>query len=119
MRLLIVEDNLGVRRMTVTFLSRIAEEIQECEDGAEALDAYSRQRPDWVLMDIKMGGIDGFTATRQIKADFPEAKIIIFTNHDDDDLRRAAREAGACGYILKENLLDLPAVLQGKVKPGL
>jgi len=119
MRLLIVENNLGVRRMMVTFLSRIADEIRVCEDGAEAFAAYSEGKPDWVLMDIKMDGVDGFTATRRIKADFPEAKIIIFTNYDDEELRQAAREAGACGYMLKENLLDLPALLQARVKPSI
>ncbi|HEY6333999.1 MAG TPA: response regulator [Blastocatellia bacterium] len=77
MRILIVEDNPSVPRMMVSFLSRLAGEIDECGDGAEALTAYSKRRSDWVLMDIKMAEVDGLTATRQIKAQFPDAKIII------------------------------------------
>jgi CheY-like chemotaxis protein len=112
MRILIVEDNPSVRRMMVSFLSRVADEIRECGDGAEAVAAYSQWRPDWVLMDIKMGDVDGLTATGRIKAQFPEAKIVIVTNHDDEDLRQAADEAGACAYVLKQNLLDLKGLLR-------
>ena len=48
---------------------------------------------------------DGIAIAGQLYAAFPEAKIVIVTNYDDADLRQAAREAGACGYVLKENLL--------------
>ncbi|HEY6331087.1 MAG TPA: response regulator transcription factor [Blastocatellia bacterium] len=112
MRILIVEDNPSVRRMMVSFLSRVADDIKECADGGEALAAYSKWKPDWVLMDIKMGEVDGLTATRQIKAQFPDAKIIIVTNHDDEDLKQAAGEAGAYAYVLKQNLLDLKGLLR-------
>jgi len=111
MRILIVDDNASVRRMMVRLLARVADEIHECGDGADAVDAYSRNKPDWVLMDIKMGEVDGLTATRRIKARFPGARIIIVTNHDDSELREAAEAAGACSYILKENLYTLPTLL--------
>jgi len=111
MRILIVDDNATVRKMMVSLLARIADEIQECGDGADAVAAYSRNQPDWVLMDIRMGEVDGLIATRRIKAQFPEARIIIVTNLDDAELRDAARDAGACDYILKGNLFDLPMLL--------
>ena len=98
----------------VSLLARFADEIRECGDGTCALNEYNLWRPDFVLMDIKMGEVDGLIETRRIKAAFPKARIIIVTNHDDDDLRQAAREAGACDYILKEELFTLPDALARK-----
>ena len=112
MRLLIVEDNAEMRRVIRRMISGIATEIVECEDGGEALATYVSTHPDWVLMDIEMGGVDGITATRQITEAFPDGRVIIVTNHDDETLREAARAAGARGYVLKENLLDLRRLLQ-------
>lgn len=111
MNLLIVEDNDQMRRMIVKLVRGLAEQTYECSDGAEALSAYTLHRPDWVLMDVKMKEMDGISATRQIKASYPEANIVIVTDYDDADLREAARKAGACEYVTKENLLDVRRVL--------
>jgi DNA-binding NarL/FixJ family response regulator len=56
--------------------------------------------------------MDGITATRKIRAADPNAKIIIVTNYDEADLQEEARRAGAYGYVLKENLLDVLTLLQ-------
>ena len=109
---MVVEDNKEMRRVIRRMVSGIAAEMVECEDGAEALAAYVRSQPDWVLMDIEMSKVDGIAATRQITAAFPNARIIILTNHNDEPLRVAAREAGACGYVLKEDLLELRRLLR-------
>ena len=63
-------------------------------------------------MDIQMAEMDGIEATRRIKATDPSAKIIIVTDYDDDFLRQAAMNGGACGYTLKDNLLDLVRLLE-------
>ena len=115
MCLMIVEDSPEMRRVMRRTLSSIATEIVECEGGSEALEAYARWRPDWVLMDIEMERGDGITATREITAAFPEARVIMLTNHGDEPLRVAAREAGACGYVLKENLFELRRLLRASV----
>ena len=107
MCLMIVDDNAEMRRVIRRIVSGIATEIVECEDGNEALAAYTRTRPDWVLMDIEMSGVDGITATRLITTAYPDARVIIVTNHHHEQYRQAASECGACGYVLKENLLDL------------
>ena len=119
MRLLIVEDSQQMRREIKLFVSDLAEEISECGDGAEALAAYSAQHPDWVLMDIRMEKVDGLTATRQIKAAHPEARIMILTSYDDDALREAARMAGACEYVTKQNLLEVRRILCGHKRAAL
>lgn len=111
MKLLIVEDNSEMRRLIKSLVGKLAKEVHECPDGGEALAAYATHRPDYVLMDIEMSGMDGIRATGQIKASFPEARIIIVTNYDDGDFREAAREAGACAYVVKENLHQLRPLL--------
>ncbi len=58
--------------------------------------------------------IDEHSATRHLIAAFPEAQVVTVTNYDDRVLRRTAQQAGACGYVLKENLLELRGLLQGK-----
>ena len=108
---LIVDDSQPMRELIKMTLNGVAEIVGECSDGADALAAYERLRPDWVLMDIGMSGVDGITATRQIIAAFPQAKIMIVTDYSDDDLRQAAFEAGASQYVVKENLLDILDVL--------
>lgn len=107
MKLLIVDDNRPMRQMLKTVLSEVAPEIYEASDGGEAIESYKQHQPDWVLMDIQMKSLDGIAATRQIRNQFPGARILILTSHDDAELRCAAEEAGACGYVLKENLLEL------------
>jgi len=114
MKLLIVEDNSGVRHLIRNLVGSVAQEIRECSDGAEALAAYAAGRPDLVLMDIEMKAMDGITATRHIKAADPSARVIIVTDYDQPDLRQAAHEAGACGYVVKDNLLDLLVLLQAE-----
>jgi CheY-like chemotaxis protein len=110
-KLLIVDDNAEVRRMIRRCLGDLADEINEIDDGANAFAAYKSFIPDWVLMDIKMKQVNGVAATAEIKAAYPEANIVIVTNYNDDRLRETAASAGACGYVLKENLLDLRGML--------
>jgi two-component system response regulator DegU len=107
MKILIIDDNAAMRQMIRSFLPEAFDEIRECSDGSEALDCYSSFLPDWVLMDWEMKLIDGLAATRQILANFPEARILLVTQHDDPELSTAAYEAGAKGFVLKD---DLPAL---------
>jgi CheY-like chemotaxis protein len=112
MNILIVEDNLTIRQLIRRMVGATTNQFFECEDGSQALEAYRRHQPDWVLMDVVMSETDGITATREIHEAFPQAKIVIITNYDDDDLRQAATEAGACGFVLKENLFEVLTLMQ-------
>jgi two-component system, NarL family, response regulator LiaR len=112
MKILIVEDNQTIRQLMRRFIGAATNTFFECEDGSRALEAYRLYQPDWVLMDVVMPGTDGITATRAIHQAFPQARIVIITSYDDDDLRQAAAEAGASGYVLKENLVEVLTLLQ-------
>ena len=112
MNLLIVEDNARMREMIKNIISDLVNEITECADGDQALALFSEQKPDWVLMDIQMKNVNGLAATQQILEKFRDAKIVIVTNYNDPKFRESAREAGAIGYVLKENLLDIRRILQ-------
>lgn len=114
MKLLIVEDNPSVRQMIRRIATGIADEISECSNGVEAVERYPTELPDWVLMDVRMPRLNGIHATRRIKAMFPSARIVIVTSFDNAELREAAQQAGACGYVLKENLTDLRQLLQSE-----
>ena len=116
MKVLIVDDNPGVRRLLRRVVLDTASVVWECSDGAEALAAYSDVRPDIVLMDIRMSCMDGLATTKQIRDFYPEARVIMVTDYDDEDLRRAASEAGACGYALKQNLTGLSGLIRSIVE---
>ncbi len=78
--------------------------VAEARDGDEALRLTREMRPSVVLMDITMPSVDGLEATRRIKALQPETKIIIVTVHAEEPYRRAARESGADGFLVKKTL---------------
>lgn len=110
-RFLIVDDHAGFRRSLRAFLPGPDAQVSECSNGREALERYAAEQPDWVLMDIEMAGLDGLSATRLLKQRFPAARVIIVTNYNDPDLRAVAREAGACAFVLKEDLSHLQQLI--------
>jgi len=112
---LLVEDNPGMRSLIRSVLMDITTRVHEFEDGQSALDAYSLIRPNWVLMDIEMEGMNGIAATRAIRRLDPDARVVVVTAHGDEPHRRAAAAAGACAFVLKDDLLELPSLLS---RPG-
>ena len=112
MNVMIVDDSTAVRELLRKMLAGIAEVTSECSDGREAVDAYSRTHPDWVIMDIKMKHIDGLRATREILAFDPHARIIIITQDNDDTLANIARRAGAVECVSKENLINVVTIIK-------
>src|SRR5437660_1241681 len=75
--LLIVDDNREMRQLMKSIVSKTCDEIFECEDGDEVLDAFTAHRPDWVLMDVEMKRMDGLKATSDLMSRHPEARVII------------------------------------------
>ena len=101
---LIADDHEVVREGLRLALSR-AKHIRvvgEAADGESAVVLAERRRPDVIVMDLRMGGIDGIEATRQIRRAAPACRVVIFTGHFERGLLQRGRDAGAAGYILKE-----------------
>lgn len=112
-KILIADDDARMRRVIREIIAGLDMTVCEAQSGAEAFGLCMIERPDWVLMDLRMKPGDGLQATTQIKANSPEARVVIVSQYDDPELRRAAARAGACAYVLKENLHELPGILTG------
>ena len=102
-RLLIADDH-GVLRAGLRALLNAEPEFEvvgEAETGEEALHMAESLRPDVVLLDVSMPGLSGIEVTREMKARFPDMRVLILTVHEDETLLREALRAGAAGYIVK------------------
>lgn len=102
-KVLLVDDHEMVRLGVSTYLSIQAdiEVVGEASDGEEGVSKALALRPDVILMDLVMDKMDGITATKQILAQWPQAKILIVTSYIDDEKVFPAIQAGASGYLLK------------------
>jgi DNA-binding NarL/FixJ family response regulator len=100
---LLAEDHAVVREGLAELIRRETdmEVAGEAGDGAEAVRLVKQLRPDIVLMDIAMPGLNGIEATRQIKSALPQTKILVLTAYDNPEFIAAMIEAGAVGYLLK------------------
>jgi DNA-binding NarL/FixJ family response regulator len=103
-RLLLVDDQALFREGLRTLLSTRPDfdVVAEAENGEEALRLAAQYQPDVILMDLRMPVLDGVSATRRLKENFPTSKIIVLTTFDDDDLVFDGLRAGAVGYLLKD-----------------
>lgn len=106
---LIVDDHAAFRRTIRAFLP--AGVVVECADGDAVLDCYAAEQPDWVLMDIEMCGVDGLKATRLLKEHYPAARVIVVSNHHEEEFRSAALELGTYGFVHKEHLEELSPLI--------
>ena len=105
MRIVLAEDHKTVReglKMLVNAQTDM-EVVGEAGDGAAAIKSVREQRPDVVVMDISMPEMNGLKATRKLKAEFPDLKILTLTRHSDDSFLEQLIGAGASGYILKQS----------------
>ena len=104
--ILCVDDHPLVRKGIAAILANEKDMklIAEAGSGAEAVEAFRKFHPDVTLMDLRMPGVDGIEATKEIRKIDPEAKIIALTSYDGDQEIYRALEAGVRGYILKESV---------------
>jgi len=108
-KVLVVDDHAVVRRGLWAFLESEPdlEVVGAAEGGEQALDLLDGleadgQRPDVVVMDLQMEPLDGVESTRRIRARYDDVEVVVLTSYADDGLVRAALEAGASGYVLKD-----------------
>jgi len=107
MKLMIVDDHEGMRRTIRQLIATPGDDVVECGSADEALQKISDFKPDCVTMDVSMPGSCAFKATRTIREAHPPVRVVMVTSHDLPDYRRAALDAGASGFVLKDNLTDL------------
>ncbi len=118
MNIMIVDDNPRMRRMVRAMISSEADGIFEFDDAARAVEEFPRTMPDLVLMDIVMKEMDGIEATRLLTKRYPSSRVVIVSQYSDEDLRKAAFEAGAVAYVSKEKLATLGDVVRSlKYRP--
>jgi DNA-binding NarL/FixJ family response regulator len=103
-RILCVDDHPLVRKGIASILANEADMqlVAEANNGREAVSLFKEFKPDVVLMDLRMPELDGTSATRMIRQESPDARIIALTSYDGDQDIYRALEAGVRGYILKE-----------------
>jgi NarL family two-component system response regulator LiaR len=102
-RVMLVDDHNVVRSGLATFLKAYddLELVGEAKNGLEALNLCRKNKPDVILMDLKMPEMDGIAATRAILADYPDIKIIAMTSFEEEELVHGVLAAGAISYLLK------------------
>jgi NarL family two-component system response regulator LiaR len=104
-RVLVADDHAIVRKGICALLAteENIEVVGEAADGQSAIEQVERLRPDVVLMDLVMPGVDGLDATRRITASWPETRILVLTSFAGVDKIMPAIKAGALGYLLKDS----------------
>ena len=121
LRILLVDDHALVRAGMRSLLHEIegVEVVAEASDGAEALRLAAEQRPDVVLLDIAMKGMNGLDAAARLREQLPLAKVIVLSMHTSEEYVLLALRAGAAGYLIKDSAtseleLALKAVVRGE-----
>lgn len=107
MKLLIVDDNPSIRNMIKDILSSTFDDIIEHDDGEFVEIICEKEEPDYILMDIIMDRIDGITATRNILKYDPSARVLIISQHIDEQTISEVYSAGAIRFFRKDNLTKL------------
>ena len=101
--ILLVDDHALVRAGIRALVERLPDiaSIAEAKDGREALRFVREQKPDLILMDIAMPGLNGLEATARITKEFPDVRVIVLSMYSNDEYVREAIKAGAAGYMVK------------------
>lgn len=109
LRLLIADDHEVARRGLISLVESHTgwEVCGQAENGQMAVDQVKKLNPDVVILDIAMPGVNGLEATRQIMRDNPRTKVLILTMIDAERMVQAAKDAGACGYVVKSDAARL------------
>jgi DNA-binding NarL/FixJ family response regulator len=120
-KVLLVDDHKVVRQgLKALFTNEPdVEVIGEADDGRAALALVAELKPDVILMDISMPGLNGIEATRQIRQRFPQVKVVILSMHANEEYVFQVLQAGATGYVLKQSdSLEVLAAIRAALAGG-
>jgi len=103
-RIILADDHVILRQGTRQLLEHESDMdvVGEASDGAEAVELVSKLKPDVVIIDVAMPGMNGIEATKKIKEILPGTKILVLTGYDYDEYIFSLLEIGAAGYLLKD-----------------
>ena len=108
--ILVIDDNVDAREALAGLLEVSGHDVQQAEDGPSGLESAARLRPDAVLVDIGLPGLDGFETARRLRAASSTLRLIALTGYGHPDYRRRGAEAGFDAYLVKP--VELDAVLE-------
>ena len=111
---MIVDDHPDMRRTLRTIVASASAddtEFVECSDGVEAVQQFPIHRPDRIVMDVQLKTMDGFTAAEKIFELDPTAQIIFVTGFPSAGARKRAEQLRARGFVSKDNLMELNALI--------
>lgn len=104
---MIVDDHADIRRVLKKIINvGLSESIEfiECNNGETAIAEYENHHPDYVIMDVELKAMNGLVATKLIKKNDANAKILIVTSHDSPTFRQKAKELKVQGFVSKDDL---------------
>ena len=106
-KILVIDDEEGIRDLLDTLLRRKGYDVVLAESGPKGLEIFRRERPDVVVLDLKMPGMDGFTVLRQVRSLNPSQPVIILTGAGTAETEQQVRALGVTEYVEKEFSLHL------------
>jgi DNA-binding response OmpR family regulator len=105
--ILVIDDEQGIRELLDTLLRRKGYDVVVAENGREGLKVFRRERPDAVVLDLNMPGIDGLTVLQEIRNLNPSQPVIVLTGAGTDEEEQQVRALGVTEYVVKEFSLHL------------
>ena len=111
LKLLIVDDHAALRRTLRQLFDGRGVTIMEANSGEEAVKTFATERPDWVIMDLRMPGMGGIKATEAIRKLDPQARVIAISQFTDPEYAGATQRAGAVRFLNKEDLCLLAQII--------
>ena len=106
-KILVIDDEPGIRDLLDTMLSRKGYEVVLAESGRKGLEFFRRERPDVIVLDLKMPGMDGLTVLQQVRSLNPKQPVIILTGAGTPETEQQVRALGVTEFVEKEFSLHL------------
>ena len=106
-KILVIDDEQGIRGLLDTLLSRKGYDVVLAENGPKGFNTFLRERPDVIVLDLKMPGMDGLTVLQQVRSLHPSQPVIILTGAGTPEAERQVRALGVTEFVEKEFSLHL------------